>query len=54
MLPFAIIKDLDIFETDRLHFGVCSITHAMISLVFETVKPALGGGVVPAVAFATH
>jgi hypothetical protein len=45
MLPFAIVKDFDIFETGRLHFGVCGVTHAMKPLVFETVKPAFSGGV---------
>src|SRR5260370_32495547 len=54
MLPFAIIKDFDIFETGRLHFGMCGVTHAMKPLVFEAVKPAFSGGVVPAVALATH
>src|SRR5260370_783025 len=54
MLPFAIIKDFDIFEAGSLHFGMRSVTHAMKPLVLETVKPALRGGVVPAVAFPAH
>ena len=54
MLPFAIIEDFDIFETCGLHVGMRSVAQAMIALVLEAVKPALSGGVVPAVAFPAH
>lgn len=31
-----------------------SVTHAMVSLVIETVKPALGRSVIPAIPYATN
>jgi hypothetical protein len=54
VLAGSIIKDFNIFKGGSLHFSMGSVAHAMISLVLETVKPALGRRVVPAISFATH
>lgn len=54
MQPGSIIKDFNVFEAGSLHFSMGSVTQAMVPLIFKTVKPAFGRGVVPAITFATH
>jgi hypothetical protein len=55
MLPFPVVEDLDVlFKGGRLDFGVRCITNTMDPLVLETVEPALGRRIIPAVAFPTH
>jgi len=56
MLAGSIIKDFYVFEAGSLHFSMSRIPYALIALVLETIKPAFGWRVVPAVAFAfaTH
>jgi hypothetical protein len=49
MLPLAIIKHLDLLEAGHLHFGLRYLAHAVVTLVREAVKPALGRRVVPAI-----
>ena len=36
------VKDFNIFEAGSLHFSMGGITQTMVTLVFETVKPARG------------
>ena len=54
MLPFSIVKHLDVLKAGCLHCGLRRVTHAVITLVFEAVKPALGRRVIPAVSLAAH
>src|SRR5882757_9653913 len=54
MLALAIIKYFDVLEACGLHFRMCSVTLAMVPFVLETVKPALGRGVIPAISLPAH
>jgi hypothetical protein len=54
MLPFPVVEDLDVFKGRRLDLGVCGIANTLYPLVLETVEPALGWRIIPAVAFPTH
>ena len=54
MLPLAIVKHLNVFEAGRPHFSLGSVTQAMVAFVLETVEPALGRRVVPAISLAAH
>ena len=36
------LKDFNIFEAGSLHFSMGGITQTRVTLVLETVKPALG------------
>lgn len=54
MHPFPVVEDLDVLEAGSLHLGMSGITDPMHPLVLDTAEPALGGGIVPAVALPTH
>ena len=54
VLADSVVKDFDIFEARGFHFGTGRVAHAIVSLVLEAGKPALGRSVVPAIPFATH
>ena len=41
MLPFSVVKDLDVFKGGSFNLGVRCVTNAMHTLVFEAVEPAL-------------
>ena len=42
MLPFPVVKDLDVFKGDRFDLSVRSVANAMHPLVLEAVEPTLG------------
>ena len=54
MLPLAVVEHLDVLEAGGLHVGMGGIPNAMHPLVLEAVEPALGRGIVPAVALPAH
>ena len=51
MLPFSVVKHLDVFKGDSLDFGVRRVANTMHPLVLEAVEPAFRRRVIPAVAF---
>jgi hypothetical protein len=54
MLPFSVVKDLNVFKGGRFDRGVCGVAKAMDPLVFEAVEPTLRRRVIPAVPFPAH
>ena len=54
MLPFPVVKHLDVLKAGGLHDGVGGVANAMHPLVLEAVEPTLGWRVVPAIPFAAH
>jgi hypothetical protein len=54
MLPFSVVKDLDVFKGGRLDFGMSRVANTMHPLVLEAVEPALRRRVIPAVPLPAH
>ena len=54
VLPFSVVKDLNVFKGRSFDLGVCGVANAMDSLVFEAVEPALRRRVIPAVPLPAH
>jgi hypothetical protein len=52
--PLPVVEHLDVLEAGRRHLAARREADTMHSLVLEAVEPALGRGVVPAVALAAH
>ena len=38
ILPFSVVKDLNVFKGGRFDRGVCGVANAMDPLVFEAVE----------------
>ncbi len=54
MLPFPVVKDLDVFKGDSFNLCVRGVANAMHPLVLEAVEPTLRWRVIPAVPFSAH
>ena len=54
MLPFAVVKHLDVLKAFSPHIGVSGVANAMVALIFEAIEPAFRRRVIPTIPFATH
>ena len=54
VLPFSVVKDLDVFKADGLHVGVSGKANSMHPLVLEAVEPTFRRRIIPAVSFPAH
>ena len=54
MLPFPVVKDLDVLKGDSFNLCVRGVADAMHPLVLEAVEPTLRWRVIPAVPLPAH
>ena len=54
MLPFSVVKDLDVFKGGGFNLSVRRVANAMHALVLEAVGPTFGWDIIPTIAFTAH